>query len=440
MGYNPNLDDKNSPYYYGMDSTYKPASRKKTQQKRPAVASPLLANDPELQGYGLSQNPAAPAQPAKNNSVVRMGGKEYSMGDPKQKAAYETAQQAELTQQRGKSPMADIRGGNGQKADGSGRFSPPPAPNPNGVEQTGTQMGPRSMTMDEANSLLSGGYKVMNPFSNTQLPDTSGSPYFGQGKTPQYRSDVPEDTYDVQLSRNLTDGSPFNTDGYTYEVPQKTNIEFLQQDGSPKIALSGAKQTAQQVDPGNKTTESSIPKRPRGERAGEMWDRKYGRMDQSTSTSETKGSGIDYARRAAFLDAPNSLQGLRRVEAQKGIVYAGAQHHMVNPNAGQEGQNDFIAISKGDRDSYMRGDQGAQDLKSKYVKGISESSKTTAESAKKVSDAFQIDENQQPTSRIDATAQVNTQQITKAPELTQAVDVRFQDKDKSGRYNVFNNQ
>ena len=384
-------------------------NRKGQNRERPQAVNPLEAYKDFMSQFSTpgvitpdAPKPAAPAQPAENNSVVRMGGKEYSMGDPKQKAAYEAAQKAELTRQRGKSPLADIRGGDGQKGDGSGRFSPPPTPNPNGVEQRGTQMGPRAMTMEDANALLTGGYKVMNPFSSTQLPDTSGSPYFGQGKTPQYRSDVPEDTYDVQLSRNLTDGSPFNTDGYTYEVPTNTNIEYLQQAGSPKIAVSGAKQTTQQLDPGNKTAESNIPKRPRGERAGEMWDRKYGRMQQQSESTESKAPGIDYKRRAAFLDAENSLQGLRRVEAQKGIVYAGAQHHMVNPNAGQEGQNDFIAIDKADRDSYMRGDQGAQDLKSKYVKDISESGKTTAESAKKVSDAYQIDENQTPTSRIDS--------------------------------------
>ena len=45
-------------------------------------------------------------------------------------------------------------------------------------------------------------------------------------------------------------------------------------------------------------------------------------------------------------------------------------YNMVNPNRGQEGENDFIKISKEDRDSYMRGDQGAQDLKSKYVDKI----------------------------------------------------------------------
>ena len=99
-----------------------------------------------------------------------------------------------------------------------------------------------------------------------------------------------------------------------------------------------------------------------------MWDRKYGRMSQPVETTELEKSyKPDMARRRAFLDAASSMQGLRRVEAQKGIVYAGNQHNMVNPNAGQEGQNDFIQISKEDRDGYMRGDQGAQDLKSKYV-------------------------------------------------------------------------
>ena len=71
------------------------------------------------------------AQPQQNSgSVVRMGGKEYNMGDPKQKAAYEAAQKAELERQR-MSGMSDIRGGDGLKPDGNGRCSPPPTANPN---------------------------------------------------------------------------------------------------------------------------------------------------------------------------------------------------------------------------------------------------------------------------------------------------------------------
>ena len=317
-------------------------------------------------------------------------------------------------------------------------------PAPNGGSGTGTQTSPRQMTMEEANSLLGGGYKLVNPFSSTQLPATSGNPYFGNSNTPEYRSDVPADTYDVQLSRNLTDGSPFNTDGYTYEVPTNTNIEYLQENGSPKIALPGASKTTDQVDPGNKTAESTdtnrsarIPKRPKGARAAEMWDRQYGRMDQSTSTSETKGSGIDYARRSAFLDAPGSMQGLRRVEAQKGIVYAGGQHNMVNPNQGQEGQSDFLKISKEDRDAYMGDRMTADGLKGKYVKDIKEATKSEPVSPKNVGENYWITESEKPTSRIDSTAQVDTGVITKAPTLMEEVDVRFTDKDKSGRYNVF---
>ena len=148
----------------------------------------------------------------------------------------------------------------------------------------------------------------------------------------------------------------------------KIQSEMLR--GSPNIAQSGAAETAVATESATSTPKTNIPKRPRGERAGEMWDRKYGRMQQQSESTESQAPGIDYKRRAAFLDAPNSLQGLRRVEAQKGIVYAGGQHNMVNPNRGQDGENDFIKISKEDRDSYMQGDQGAQDLKAKYVDKI----------------------------------------------------------------------
>ena len=101
------------------------------------------------------QKPAATAQPQQNSgSVVRMGGTEYNMGDPKQKAAYEAAQKAELERQRSRSPMADIRGGDGQKSSGNGRFTAPPTRNPNGVDQTGTNTGFKGSGFAEANGLL----------------------------------------------------------------------------------------------------------------------------------------------------------------------------------------------------------------------------------------------------------------------------------------------
>jgi len=313
--------------------------------------------------------------------ITRMGGVTYDLSIPHHRDLYNAAiksnQDAIPDERKG-----DPRGGGGLTS--AGKTKPLPesgggrvAPAPDGNGSTGTQLSPRQMTMDEANALLTGGYRLSGPFSSTQLPTTNASPYFKDGKAPQLSSEAPDYDAGVQLSSNMTDGSPFNTDGYKYEVPTNTNIEYLQQDGSPKIALSGAASSTSEVNPGNTKADTPedkrtarIPKRPKGERAAAMWDRQYGRMDQSTSTSETKGSGIDYARRAAFLDAPSSLQGLRRVEAQKDIFYQGGQHHMVNPNHGQEGQSDFLKISKEDRDAYMGGRLTASGLKDKYVQNI----------------------------------------------------------------------
>ena len=78
----------------------------------------------------------------------------------------------------------------------------------------------------------------------------------------------------------------------------------------------------------------------------------------------------DYARRRAFLDAEDSMSGLKAAQAKKGIVYAGGQHNLVNPNAGQEGENDFVKIDRSDAQAYMRGAQGAEDLKTKYIDKI----------------------------------------------------------------------
>ena len=370
MGYTPNLNDKNSPYYYGTDNTY----QFKPSKPKPQPARPVI----ELDFYGVPTvvKPAATAQPPKNSSgnvgVVRMGGKEYDMSDPAQKAAYEKAQKAELDRQRSRSPVADIRGGDGLKPDGSGRFST--RTNPNGVVQTGTTTSPKPMTMDEANKLLTGGYQVQNPFASNHLP-ISATDIYGEGGANYNRTEnIPENMYSVRpktLGKNLDiDAGPFVTgdDAQTYDAGIELQSEMLR--GSPNIVQGGAAETAAATNSATDSAKPSIPKRPRGERAGEMWDRKYGRMVNQPETSEPQSSGIDYKRRAAFLDADSSLQGLRRVEGQKGIVVAGGTYNMVNPNMGKEGENDFIQISKEDRDSYMRGDQGAQDLKSKYVDKI----------------------------------------------------------------------
>ena len=129
------------------------------------------------------------------------------------------------------------------------------------------------------------------------------------------------------------------------------------------------------------------------------------------------------------------MVGLRAADASKGLLYASGQYWKANPNAGAEGEKDFIKIDKAEYNTIKRGDQHAQDFLSEKIEQAK-----PAISLDSKQDAYELPEAQQPTSRIDATAQVNTQQITQAPTLTQAVDVRFTDKDPTGRYNNFNNR
>ena len=66
-----------------------------------------------------------------------------------------------------------------------------------------------------------------------------------------------------------------------------------------------------------------------------------------------------YKLRRAFLDADDSLQGLRNIEALKGIKYAEGKHYRANEQAGNEGQSDFVPIDKSDYKKYKRGDLDA---------------------------------------------------------------------------------
>ena len=226
-------------------------------------------------------------------------------------------------------------------------------PAPDGGSGKGTQMSPRAMTMDEANSLLNrtAGVNLSGPFSSTQLPDTNDNPYYGKGETEEFRSDAPEDTHSQQLSTNLMSGSPFKQDAEPFEVPTDTSISYAQTKGSPQIATSGAKPTSKPVESNEDPQNSGI-----------NWG----------ARTAADNSDPNIARRRAFLDAKSSLGGLRAIEAQKDIVYAGGQYNVVNANRGEEGQNDFVKISKGDRDEYMADRMTAEQLREKYMKKVTQ--------------------------------------------------------------------
>ena len=254
--------------------------------------------------------------------------------------------------------------------------------NPNGVVQSGTAMGGRVMTMDEAQKMLGSNVQIKNPFLSNALPGTNDDGFSADDA--------------AVMGKSADEAATIAGGGFVESTIDGNNpIETKMVQGSASLVQSG---TGSAAPTGEKTNDINDPS---------TWDEKY-------------------ARRRAFLDADSSMAGLKAVQAQKGIVYAGGQHNLVNPNAGQEGENDFIKIDKSDAQAYMRGAQGAEDLKAKYIDEITTSKQAAFENVGETPIAAQ-----QTESPVDFTAPVK-----EAPEgLTDMP--QFSDKDRSGRYNLF---
>jgi hypothetical protein len=210
----------------------------------------------------------------------------------------------------------------GQKAEDSragAGFGSEQRVSPTGVVQTGTSTSPKPMTMDDANKLLSGGYKIENPYSSNQLPTTASSPYAGKSNAQIYNPDTlhqhVQGTDYVSLSKNLFED---RSGVETYQRGKNMNADYKQMD----------------VNPGQKVPEEKI-----------NW----------ANRTMADNSDEKVRRRSAMLDDYNGADGnpvglmerMRNQEAIQGRKYAGGQHWQVNKNAGQEGQNDFVEISAG---------------------------------------------------------------------------------------------
>ena len=433
-------------------ATAQPPQKQETQAERTArinagAREAVTPRGHELAGAagmmsgrtGPGPAPQSP-QPQGSGNITNIGGKSYDLSIPEQKAAYDQVIAADRAS-RPNQQFADIRGGGGLKADGSGRFTP--APNGSGAQ--GTRTGPAPMTMEDANKILNRGglegkgYTMQNPFESNQLPTTSGSPYESPVSNIGYDRELPENMFiqegDLKLSSNAFDaGSGVEYGANIPQMPASGKIEYEQTAGRPLNLGFGVQPITKANEFAQQPEINKVPPRPRGARAGEKWDQQYGRTPQPVEREKSdleKGYKPDLERRRAFLDGDlNSMEALRAIEAQKGIMVTGNTYNVVNPNAGKEGENDFKQITKGERDTIMRGGEGAQNLLNSYVGGIQEVQNTEG-------NKFKMTDSELPTSPNDATASVNPAQITDAPDLTQQVDVRFTDKDKTGRYNAF---
>ncbi len=202
---------------------------------------------------------------------------------------------------------------------------------PTDVVQTGTSTGPKSMTMEDANSLLSDGYTMRDPFSSTQLPVSRQSPYANVGP--------------------IADGAEY-----------ARNLEMQKPGAVTGVGpIADGESYAQNVEAGEqlavKPTDTAT-----------NWG----------ARTAADNSDAKLARRRAFFSGESSMQGLRNMESQMGISYAGGQHRMVNPNATPDGKNDFITVdNKDDIRGYKSGRLSAQDMKDKYVTKIKDNGITS---------------------------------------------------------------
>ena len=327
--------------------------------------------------------PTAKPPVSSSGNVTRIGGKEYDLSDPTQKAAYDKVI-AEDRATRPDQKFADLRGG-------GGRNVKPPTENPNNIDQKGTIMGRSSLSMEEANKLLPGGYTVGNPFASTQLPATSASKYFQENLDVSYSRDLPEDMFndiDLKLASNAFDaGSGVEFGKNLPQFPASGQIEYLQKDGAPYTVSSGTFKVTETNEAAQEPEINKIPPKPRGGRQLQNWENKYERKVRAAEmAAEREKSELeknykpDMERRKAFLDDDlNTFQALRAVEAQKGVVYHKGQYHLSNPNAGQEGEPDFFIGTKEDRDIRLRGERTAQEFLDSRVKDITKSTNKTEE-------------------------------------------------------------
>ena len=339
------------------------------------------------------KTPPTPQAPiSSSGNVTRIGNKEYDLSDPTQKAAYDKVIAADLATRSGQK-FADLRGGGGLKPDGSGRNAEPPTPNPNGVAQTGTSMGISSLSMEDAQTYVGKDVQIKNPFLSNALPGTNDDGY-------SYEDDRVMGASKAEAATRAGGGEvQVNIDGSGV-------VETKMVQGSPNLVLSG--------------TESAAPS-----------DVKTNDINDSSTWDE------NYARRRAFLDADSSMAGLKAVQAQKGIVYAGDKYYMNTGKTDDKGNPILNALegkdAKQDVRGYMRGAQGAEDLKNKYIDKIQASEQSLTSPAPE----NYISTEQSPIAPIDSTAQVDASQITDAPTLIDEVKPEFTDKDKTGRYNNF---
>ena len=237
--------------------------------------------------------------------------------------------------------------------------------NSKGVTQTGTNTGIKPMTLADIEGegglferLGLAGTRVQDPYSSNQLPTTSSNPDSGPNEKPDF--DAATDKFRTFYQQGQTGGIGPTKSAQLADSAYTEGTSAVRPDESSGKQGYGQKSSGFANADGTPVAKSSGESKP-------IRGAVDSRFDEGAEYGESYESGLsDRAR--AFLDAEDSLTGLRAAEATQGIVYAGQKHHIINPNRGKEGENDFFTVeNKDDIRGYKSGRLSAQDLLDKHM-------------------------------------------------------------------------
>lgn len=254
-------------------------------------------------------------QPSGKGSVVRIGGKEYRMDVPAEKAEYERIQKAELDRQRGKSPFSDQRGGDGLLS--TGKRASDNRTNANGISQKGRNFDSMARDIFDAMAKRNANTGVtastlaainrMNPeskFSSTNLPVTGTNVFTNtEGSTNSFENP----------------GIAVNTGSVQ---PRETNVNF---------SSAGATQFKNPDDMPSVITNPG-PKNP-----------------------------VEYTNYMTRDDALSAMDALQMNEKQKGLIYASGQYW------GEGADGKAVQVDRDLARKVKRGAEGADELLANFL-------------------------------------------------------------------------
>ena len=302
--------------FMGAEALAKSAGR--PGQSRMSMFGADFKGDAPVYSTPLNQDPITSASSGK----TRLGGVEYDLSIPEHKEKYDAVIKADR-ERPGRTQMADLRGGDGLGTDGNrlGRNTPAP----DGNSGAGTKAVPSGAGFTEANKLLRdvgvGGVGYGEFQSNSLFTgDTSGIKATDPSQQVESMVDMPnfapQDNITADFQAQIPKGSEFS-------VSEAVVPEAAGSFGSNRPGITG----------------------------------ELGTKERYRSEMLRNGN--------------TALGGLRGAEASKGLLYASGKYWQANPNAGQEGQKDFLEISNKQAKAIKSSDMNAQDFLASKIDKVS---------------------------------------------------------------------